>query len=289
MKILKYYFNLAVTVLIAASCQKHDMEFAGQILFDTQTQSAFIIHHFVPLIDNDTNYIRMVELNDEIIYRSDIVTFNGAPSGAAGRFFLAPKGKSNLKLYLGRGSAPDIQYELVFNKDIYLEAGQYYNVFIHDFDADPVIVNNNYPYVNNPDPLLQDSCTYVKFYNFMYDTIGQPTKLKLQYKYRNPFNTAEWLPVGAPLAFGESTGWETLKLQRLAGLNSGSRTVYYLIYVVDEEGNEIGIMKRMDSSGNYVDYSFSVAGYIGRRVHHILGGCRNDKTVRASIRLFYAQ
>ncbi|MDR1348918.1 MAG: hypothetical protein LBJ63_10945 [Prevotellaceae bacterium] len=293
MKIIKkYYSSLAVILFITfitASCKKHDMEFSGQVLIDEKTQSAFIIHHFVPMIDNDTNYIRMVELNGEIIYRSDIVTFNAAPSGAAGRFFLAPKGKSNLKMYLGKGSAPDIDYTLVCDKDITLEAGQYYNVFVHDFDAELVVINCNYPFVDTPDLSLRDSCTYVKFYNFMYDSIGKPTTLRLQYKHQNHFNTNEWINIGSPLFFGESTGWEALKMQRLAGLNSGARTVYYRIYVVDENGNEIGRLQRMNSSGNYVDHTYNATGTIGRRVHHIFGGYRNDKTIRADVRLFYAR
>jgi len=289
MKILKYYLSISLILFIATSCQKHDMEFSGQVVIDPNTQAAFILHHSVPLIDNDTNYIRMVKLNDETIYRSDIVTFNAAPSGSAGRFFLAPKGKSNLKLYLGRGSYPDTQYELVHNKDINLEAGQYYNVFIHDFDTEAVVINNNYPYAINPDLSVRDSCTYVKFYNLMYDSVGHPTTLRLQYKYQNHFNTAEWLPVGPPVAFGESTGWETLKMQRLAGINSGSRTVYYRIYLIDAAGNETGRLQRMNSAGNYVDYSDYWTAYVGRRVHHIFGGYRNDKTIRADVRLFYAQ
>ncbi|MDR1552507.1 MAG: hypothetical protein LBS69_03460 [Prevotellaceae bacterium] len=292
MKIIKKYYSsltviLFITVIIA-SCKKHDMEFPGQVLLDEKTQSAFIIHHFVPLVDNDTNYIRMVELNGNVLLRSDIVVFNAAPWGSAGRFFLAPKGKSNLKLYFGKGSAPNINYNLIFDKDITLDAGQYYNVFIHDFNADPVIFNCNYPFVDAADS-LRDSCTYVKFYNFMYDSIGKPTNLRLQYKHQNHFDTQQWLNIGKPLSFGESTDWEAIKMQRLAGLNSGARTVYYRIYVVDENGNELGRLRRMNSAGNYADHTFNTTGTIGRRVHHILGGYINDKTVRADIRTFFAR
>jgi len=289
MKILKYYLiNFAVILLVTASCQKHDIQIKGQITFDPKTQAAFIVHHIVPLADDVGNYIRKIELNGNVIYRTNIVTFNAAPSGAAGRYFTAPKGTSNLKLYRGTGSAPDINYTLAFEKDIDLEAGQHYNVFVHNFDADPVIVNNGYPYVK--DPVYNDSCTYVKFCNFMYDSIGRPTNLKLQYKYQNHYNTAEWLNVGDAVSFGETTGWVTIPMKRPAGVVNGATRVDYRIYVVDAAGQEIGRLRQMGSGGSYIDYSDYWTGYIGRRAHHIYCGYRHlGSGAKSDVRVFYAQ
>lgn len=289
MKILKYYLiSFAVILFVTASCQKHDIEFSNQIKFDPTTQAAFIVHHVVPLSDAVGNYIRMVELNGNIIYRTNITTFNGAPSGSAGRYFTAPKGKSNLKLYRGTGSYPNIAYTLALDKDINLDAGQYYNMFVYDFAADPVIVNNGYPYVK--DPVYNDSCTYVRFCNFMYDNANQPTTLKLQYKYQNHYNTTEWLNVGKPVSFGETTDWVTIPMKRPAGIVTGAARVDYRIYVVDAAGNEIGRLQQMSSGGTYVDYSDYWNGSIGRRVNHIYCGCRNLASgARADVRTFTSQ
>jgi len=289
MKILKYYLSFAVILFITASCQKNDIEFSGQIKFDPTTQAGFIVHHIVPLTDVvDNNYIRMVELNGDVIYRSNIATFNGAPSGSAGRYFTAPKGTSNLKLYTGVGSYPNINYTLRVDKNINLDAGQYYNVFIHDFNAEPVIVHNGYPYTK--DPVYGDSCTYVKFCNFMYDNVGQPTTLKLQYKYQNHYNTSEWLNVGKAVAFGETTNWETIPMKRPAGIVNGAARVDYRIYVVDAAGNEIGRLQQMSSGGTYIDYTDWWTGTIGRRAHHIYCGYRHlGSGPKSDVRVFFAQ
>ncbi|MDR3286217.1 MAG: hypothetical protein LBT27_02070 [Prevotellaceae bacterium] len=282
MKVLKYYLSLAVILFITASCTKHDMTFTGQIKFDPATQSAFQLHYFVPILTADSNYIKMVKLNDEIIYRTNIATFNAAPSGAVGKFFYAPKGKSNIKLYFRKESAPD--YTLVYDKDVTLDAGVYYNIFVHDFNKESVIINNDYPYTK--DPIHQDSCGYVKFYNFMYDTVNVPTTLKLQYKRQDHF-TGQWVNVGPPVAFGECTGWQPVIVKRPAGVIPGNIRVDYMIDVIDAAGNS-STLRRMNASGAYADYTDYWSCQIGRHYHHIFSGYRTDKTIRAEVRLFTA-
>ncbi|MDR1197938.1 MAG: hypothetical protein LBK94_02845 [Prevotellaceae bacterium] len=277
MKILKYYLSLAAILFFAASCEKNEITFTQQMSFDPTTQSAFQLHYMVNVTTNADYYITKVELNDEIIYRSNITSYNGAPGGAVGKFFLAPKGTSNLKLY--QGTSPN--YTLVYDNNFTTEAGQYYNVFVHAFDKSPVVINNDFPYIK--DPVYQDSCGYVKFYNFLYETDDTPTTLRLQYERIDHF-TGDTVPVGHPVSFGECTGWQPVVIKRPAGVTSGFARVDYLIHVIDADGvTDLGQLQVMNSSGTYIDYTDYWTCYIGRHYHHIFKGYRSKSSLTSGV------
>ena len=118
--------------------------------------------------------------------------------GSVGRFFTVDPGEVNIKLYKGTSEV------LVYDQNVTLTEGKQ-NIFIYDFDEEPIIFDNGYPYVANVTEDT-DSTTYVKFYNFLFETEGVPTDLKLQYQYVDP-RTSELVNIGDPVAFGETTGF----------------------------------------------------------------------------------
>ncbi|MDR2065607.1 MAG: hypothetical protein LBP85_07885 [Prevotellaceae bacterium] len=116
----------------------------------------------------------------------------------------------------------------------------------------------------------------------MYDTVNVPTTLRLQYKRIDHF-IGDTVPVGPPVAFGECTGWQSVVIKRPAGVVSGSAYVYYRIFLVDANGNEIGELTHKNSSNATVTYSDYWTCYIGRRYHHIFKGHRNTSTLPVSV------
>lgn len=275
MKILKY-ISLILIVVFALSCEEHEIEYNTTPIGDL---AQFQLHYFVPLTANSSNYLYRVEINDELYSNSDapLSTYNAIPSGSVGRFFTVEPGTVNIKLYKGTAE------ELVYDHNTTLTTGKQ-NVFVYDFNEDPLVFDNGYPYVSNVTEDT-DSITYVKFYNFLFETEGIPTDLKLQYQYIDS-NTDELINIGTPVSFGETTGWQPVKITKTINNSSGYARVYYKIKVIDDDGNIVDDLQLFNSSSNYVSYSDYWTGYIGRRAHHIMAGFRSAQP-KASVRLFY--
>lgn len=276
MKIIKN-ISLVFLIVFAASCDEHEIE------YDTKSidgLAEFQLHYFVPVTATSSNYIYRIEINDELYANSEspLTTYNAVPKGSVGRFFTVDPGEVNIKLYKGTSE------ELVYDKTTSLNVGKQ-NVFIYDFDEDPIVFENGYPYTANITEDT-DSTTYVKFYNFMFETDGEPTDLRLQYQYVDPV-TSELVDIGAPVYFGETTGWQPVKLIKTVNNSSGYARIYYRMKVVDADGTVLDDLQLFNSSSNYVSYSDYWTAYIGRRVHHVMAGFRSAQP-RASVRLFYA-
>ena len=276
MKILKY-IGLVLGITLAVSCDEHEIEYNTTTVSDL---AEFQLHYFVPVTANSSNNIYRVEINDSVYANSTapLYTYNAIPSGAVGRFFTVNPGEVNIKLYLGTDE------ELVYDQHVALTAGKQ-NIFVHDFNQEPVVFDNGYPYVSNI-TLDTDSTCYVKFYNFLYETEGVPCDLKLQYQYVDP-RTDEMVNLGEPVSFGETTGWQPVKVVKSIYNSSGYARVYYKIKVVDENGNLGGDLQHWNSNGNYKSYSDYWNGYIGRRYHHVLSGMRSAFPI-AAVRQFTA-
>ncbi|RIJ46352.1 hypothetical protein D1614_19320 [Maribellus luteus] len=276
MKIIKN-ISLILMVIMTISCDKHEIEYATKSI---DGLAEFQLHYFVPVTATSSNNIYRVEINGSLFANSDapLTTYNAVPKGSVGRFYTVEPGEVNIKLYKGTSE------ELVYDRTTTLTVGKQ-NVFIYGFDEDPIVFNNGYPYVANITEDT-DSTTYVKFYNFLFETDGVPTDLKLQYQYIDP-TTDELVNIGEPVAFGETTGWQPVKLIKDVYNSSGSTRVYYRIKVVDNNGNIVEDLQLYNSSSKYVSYSDYWTGYIGRRVHHVMAGFRSAQP-RASVRLFYA-
>lgn len=277
MKIIKY-LSLILTVALMVSCETVPIEYDAEPIGN---QAEFQLHYVVPVDATTANRVTKVEINGHLYanIKAPLNTYNAIPSGGVGRFYVASPGNVNIKMY--QGNDMDV---LVYDQNVTLTVGKQ-NVFIHDFNLPPVVLDNGYPYIRRQ-TVETDSTTWVRFYNFLYETAGVPTDLRLQYQYVS-HRTGELVNIGNPVAFGESTGWEQVLLIKTDIVSSGSRRIDYKIKVVDNAGNILGDLQVMNSSGNFVNYSDYWTGYIGRRVHHIYCGMRAANP-RAAVRLFYA-
>lgn len=283
MKKLKYLILLLATVLGTASCEKHEIEYmttpVGEGMAEIQ------LHYFVPLVAGATNDIYRVEIGDQVYVNNGaavISTYNATPAGAVGRFYAVKAGNVNIKLYKGSNK------DLVYDKTVTLKEGKQ-NVFIYDFDQEPAVFDNGYPYETNITENTDEMC-WVKFYNFLYEEDGEYCQQKLQYQWQYTDaegNKSEWQNVGEPVAFGESTGWQPITVIKEVFNSSGYARIDYKIKVQDENGNYTQDLQLWNASGKYVSYSDYWTGYVGRRYHHIMGGMRSAKPI-ASVRQFTA-
>ncbi|WP_300598315.1 hypothetical protein [Niabella sp.] len=284
MKNLIKLLSLIIVVMALPACKKHVVEYNAQPVAENKAE--FQLHYFVPVTTGAANNIYRVEVNGKLFADSTnaLSTYNAIPSGGVGRFFTADAGTTSLKLYKG-GNV------LVYDQSCSLASGKQ-NVFVYDFSKPPVVFNNGFPYPTN---LTQntDSISLVKFYNFLYETAGVTTTLKLQYQYQYTVNIttgekSNWINVGQPVAFGEATGWEPVRVIKSIFNSSGYARVDYRIRVIGADGTDQGSLKVRNSSGNMVDYSDFWTTYIGRAAHHVLAGMRAATPV-SSVRLFYAR
>ena len=97
---------------------------------------------------------------------------------------------------------------------------------------------------------------------------------------------SDWLNIGQPVGFGETTGWQPVIVKKSVELSSGYARLDYRIKVIDANGKDVGNLQ-IFSGNKYVDYSDYWTAYIGRRYHHILAGLRTAAPT-SSVRQFTA-
>lgn len=281
MKSLKYIL-LLLAVLGMTSCEKHEIEYIATPVGENDAEIQ--LHYFVPLTATASNYIYKVEIAGTAYENngaSMISTYNVIPSGTVGKFYTVPSGNVNIKLYKGKDQ------QLVYDKNVTLGKGKQ-NVFVYDFDKEPIVFDNGYPYQTNVTGDTDKTC-WVKFYNFMYEDETTYTPLKLQYQYQYTMedgNKSEWLNVGEPVAFGETTGWQPITVIKSVFNSSGSARIDYRILVQDATGAYTEVMQKFNGK-KYVNYSDYWNGFIGRRYHHVMSGMRTQTPV-ADVRQFTA-
>ena len=278
MKNLKSFVWVLI-VAFAASCEENEIQYNATSVPD---KAQFQLHYFVPVAAGAANNIYRVDINGQLFANetAPLNTYNAVPSGGVGRFYAVDPGTVNIKLYQGLEEAQ----VLVYDQNVDLVIGKQ-NVFIHDFDEAPIVIDNAFPYPSNV-VADTDSATWVRFYNFLYGTADTPTTLRLQYQYLDP-HTDEPVNLGDPVAFGEGTGWQQVKVIKDVFNSGGSTRIDYRIKVIDENGNDLGNLQVRNSAGNMVNYADFWTGTIGRKVHHIFGGMR-AATPTASVRQFFA-
>lgn len=282
MKNFKYIILFLITLGVV-SCDKHEIEYMTTPI--DKGMAEIQLHYFVPVTAVAANNIYKVAIgNQEYINNGAAVisTYNAIPSGSVGRFYAIKDGDVNIKLYKGS------DMELVYDKNVELNAGKQ-NVFIYDFDKEPIVFENGYPYNTNT-TMETDSTCWVKFYNFMYEKEGEYCTLKLQYQYQytdSEGKKSDWNNLGEPIGFGESTGWQPVRVIKSIFNSSGYARIDYKIKVQDENGEYTQDLQLWNSNGKYVSYSDYWNGYIGRRYHHIMKGIRSAKPI-ASVSQFTA-
>lgn len=265
MKILNY-IGLILVVAFAVSCEKHEVEYMTNPLGD---KAEFQLNYFVPVTATSANYLYKVEVNNQLFSNSTapLTTYNAIPNGSVGRFYTVDPGTVNIKLYKGTGE------ELVYDQNVTLAKGKQ-SVFVHDYTKEPIVFDSGYPYTANTTKDSDSTC-YVRFYNFLYETEGVPTNLKLQYQYIDPRDKNNLVNIGEPISFGETTGWQPVKIVKTTFNSEGSARVDYRIKVVDASGAITGDLQLWNSSKKYVSYSDYWNGFIGRRYQHVLAGMRS--------------
>jgi hypothetical protein len=286
MKKLYYMICFAVMLVFAASCSKDD------VVYDTTDLSSgaaeFQLHYCAPVVASTANIINAVMLDNDTVsnYLSPLKTYNAIPSGSVGRFYATTSGTKELKMFTGTKNA----YTQVYDQQVTLTSGKQ-NIFVYSLTAAPIVFDNEYPYSAN-ETTDTDSTAYVKFYNFMYEDETTPTTMKLQYKCycQNPTTKqyTDTVAVGKPVSFGETTGWQSIKVLKTIFNSSGYCNVYYLIDVIDVDGTNLGSLQITNSKGKLTDYSDYWTAYIGRRYHHVLNRIRTSKTLRAQVSQFTA-
>ena len=280
MKILKY-LSLVLAVAFIASCEEHEITYDSVLIKD---MAEFQLHYMNPVTSVAANNITRVDVNGTMVanVKAPLNTYNAIPSGAVGRFYAVNPGNVNLKLYLTGKVNVD---SLVYEQNVTLNPAKQ-NIFVHAFDKPPVVFDNGYPYPKNTAEFT-DSAAWVKFYNFMYETAGVPTTKKIQYQYVD-IRTNTPVNIGQPVGFGESTGWQQVKVIKTDIVSSGSQTITFKMKEADASGNIVGDLQTMNTSGTYVVYSGTATLFIGRAYHMVMAGFRAVKSPNSSVRTFTA-
>ena len=284
---MKYFYNILLIfgVFVFIACEKHEVEYDTVSL--NSEISEFQIHYVVPINAVPANNITKIEINDQLLTNSTAIlgTYNSVPSGRVGRFFTTKVGDNNIKLYMNKNS-------LVYDQVCTFTRGKQ-NVFVYDFNKPPIVFDNEYPYTANVTE-HSDSTAWVKFYNFFYEKKDTPSDLKLQYQYQyvkdynvKPNLKSDWINLGKPIAFGETTGWQSVVINKTVVISEGTAQLGFRIKVIDADGTDLGELQVLNSADKYVNYSEFKTCAIGRRYHHILSGMRADKPV-SSVRTFTA-
>jgi len=278
MKILKY-LSLVLVLALAVSCEKNEILYDAEPVAD---MAEFQLHYMVPVTAVAANNITKVEINNKLYAnnKAPLNTYNAIPSGAVGRFYTVNPGSVNIKMYTGTDMAT-----LVYDQTVSLTSGKQ-NVVIHDFTKVPIVFDNGYPYVAEITAETGTTC-WIKFYNFLYETSGVPTTLKLQYQYIDPHDATKVINIGQPVSFGEATGWEPVEVVKSIEISAGYARIDYRIKVIDTSGAVVGDLQVMKTGGTYGSYADYWTGYIGRRYHHIMSGMRAATPVSA-VRVFTA-
>jgi hypothetical protein len=288
---MKIFKNIVWVWLVACafSCEMHEIEYNAT---PHSGSAEFQLHYIVPVTAVTANNIYRVEINGELYANNTapLLTYNAIPNGTASSFYKVAPGTINIKLYQGTDGTT-----LVYDQDVTLAEGKQ-NVFVHNFSQPPVVIANGFPY-EKAVTLDTDTTSYVKFYNFLYETAGVPTTLRLQYQYiftRSYFNGSErvivnkdTLDVGPPVAFGESTGWQPVKVFKEVYNAGGTARLDYLIQVVDANGNIVGRLQARTTAGTMQNYADFWTTTVGRNVHHVYAGLRTA-TPGSGVRLFTA-
>ncbi|AVM52155.1 hypothetical protein JN06_02147 [Bacteroides zoogleoformans] len=283
MRRFKYIFLFSVLTLGMASCEKHEIEYMSTPV--EKGMAEIQLHYFVPVTAVAGNNIYKMEIGGQEYVNNGaavISTYNATPSGNVGRFYVVKAGDVNIKLYQSN------KQQLVYDKNITLGVGKQ-NVFVYDFDKEPIVFDNGYPYETNT-TMDTDSTCWVKFYHFMYEKEGEYCPLKLQYQYQYTISKdvkSDWINIGGPIGFGETTGWQPVKIKKNVFNSEGYTRIDYKIKVQDANGEYTEELQVWNSKSKYIPYSDYWNGYIGRRYHHILKGMRSAKPI-ASVSQFIA-
>lgn len=270
MKKLRNILTIMLAAASLASCDKQEINYQAEKISDDAVQ--FQLFFMNPITAVATNNINRVELNGKLLANqtSPLNVSNFIPSGAVSKFYVTESGSANLKFYQGAVTSLNLAYDQTVN----IPAGKN-QLFVHDFTKPPVVL----PYPT-PFPTVTTERTgttaWIRFYNFMYETEGVPTSLRLQYQWQYTTDNetgakSDWSNLGSPVAFGEATGWEPVTVNKTVEISAGTARIDYRIRLIGADGSDQGSLLVGAAGAEYADWWNA---QVGRVYNHVFAGYR---------------
>lgn len=276
MKMLKY-LTAIVSIIFLASCEKHEIEFAGEQAMDSNV-AELRLHYVEPVGSTSAaaNQFDSLYING-VLYANHTNTFgvwNVMPN--SNKFYIANPGTVNIKCWRG-GVDP------IYDFDIQATKGKQ-DVFIYDIEQAPEVLPFEFPlkrnYSANVTNFDTDSVAYVEFYNFLYEEYGSnkvPYAGSLQCEYQDS-RTQEWIKVGEPVAFGEQSGRVPVKVIKEEYISQGSQTIPFRMVTSDNK-----VLMYTNTDGKEDEWTNNFTLTIGRGYMFYVGGIRTDKDITTTI------
>lgn len=287
MKNLKCLILSLLVVLTVASCSKDEPELNWQ---DADTSQTFVQVYYMSLVSTSSaNNIKYVTING-VEYSYDhqamITPYNFSPSYVVGSAYATKPGKCTVKLETESGNATDgytrtTVYEGTTNED--LVPGEIHQLIVWDNEnqSAPIVHEFGTPTVyNDYDDTYNCTWASARFYNFMFDEPGVPTKARLYFDLREKKNGEIYAsyPEGG-LAFGEATDYFDTYVDPEQMLGANRRAyIWHDIRAVWPDGREEILLKS--------DYWTT---YVGRSYHYFYRGSYNKETRTHGVTRFSAK
>ncbi len=276
MKMLKYLTTI-VSIIFLASCEKHDIKFAGEQEMDSN-MAELRLHYVEPVGTTSAaaNQFDSLYING-VLYANHTNTFgvfNVMPN--SNKFYIAKPGTVNIKCWRG-GVDP------IYDFDIEAKKGKQ-DVFIYDIEKAPKVLPFEFPlkrnYTANVPVFDTDSVAYVEFYNFLYEDYGTnkvPYTGTLQCEYQDS-RTQEWIKVGEPVAFGEQGGRVPVKVIKEDHISQGSQVIPFRMVTSDNK-----VLMYTNNKGAELEWNNNFTLTIGRGYMFYACGIRTSATINTAI------
>ena len=306
-KILKYTVMIFTAAFFMMSCEKNVLDY--DVTRDSSKAYVQLLNQIPFPVGTEYNFYK-AELNGVDVCHNGNALLNSwsfIPSGSVGAYYETPAGQASIKLYQGANRV------LKYDQTIQLKEGKQ-GLILYDLTKPPIVIDEPDYYIIDRTSYYTDTITYIRFFNLMREKIGVESNLKLQYQYQyvyNPIYTeadelagkipagsklgdavpaanrirSPWINLGAPVGFGEDTGWQIVPVKKETWLTQGSARVDYRALVT--QGGVVGVnmtangvlicrTSRSASALTMSGYSDWWTGYIGRRQYHLFSGYRDD-------------
>lgn len=281
MKYLKYILGLCLVSLLLASCSKDDVTYDWTPV-DNGAKAQLQLHYMAPVKNVAANYMYYVKLNNDPVYgnmgSSFLLPYNGIPSMRSGLFYTVDAGKLHLQL-LSKDST--VVYDQT--SDVKLKAGVQYSVVVYDLEKAPAVIECGEIPTFPGSAETANHCS-TKWYNFLYDSIGQPSKDKLQLIWRGDSTLKYDEPMGKPIGFGEASEWVSPIITKTIYNSSGYQRRYYTFHVIDgTTGEDKGQLQVWNSKGKMYAWTDYFTWYIGRSYRLFIAGYVKSTNPRISV------
>lgn len=280
MKYIKY-ITLLLVIGIFAACSDKEVTYPMEPV--DESQKTFVqINYNVPLTNVVANRIYKIQLNDQVYENRGAALMNpyGQYPGTS-HFFMVDAGEIHVKLI-------DNKDNVIYESSVQLNAGRYNNLFIFDFNKEPIVIDRTtIPTFAGADSTIT-KCN-LKFYNFLYETNGVPSTDKIQVVLKNTATGEYDQPIGQPIGFGECSDWMNIELKwdRTKIISGEERKDLVLAVYDGQTGEYKGTMQYTKSNGSEAQFTDYWTMGAGRSSKWVLHGVRTNKTFPVAISSFY--